>query len=449
MVDPEPSLATMTSTERRALVAFWVGICVLRLVTASQLGLAADEAYYWTWSQDLAWGYFDHPPAIALLIRTSVELFGQSEVGVRALGLLLQSGILLAFVLQFERDTEGDPWLLTGLLVMPLFFLGGILATPDVPLLLAWLVGLMALQRERWLLFGLACGLAILSKLTGVLLWPVAFLAFPQHRLAILKAGGVAALVLIPFIAWQAQNEWISIVFQLDHGFGSRTYGFAGLLEGLAGQAAVVGPFLFVAGCIWAFRERKSRGVMWWSFIVPLGAFVASGIGARPEANWMAPAWLGASWGLAESVGRLRRLSWVGALSGGVISLLVLGHALFSFWSLPKDPVDRLRMGPLLAEKIADWGEESVVCERYQEASWLAFYANLETTTLPNFSRDDQFDLWERPPLGEGLYLRPAARRPLEAEVHWSKIWDDTRFHLSHNGRKIGAWQVYRTSEAR
>ena len=163
----------------------------------------------------------------------------------------------------------------------------------------------------------------------------------------------------------------------------------------------------------------------------------------------MAPAWVGACWGLADSKGRLRRLSWVGAFSGVFLSLLVVAHALFSIWSLPKDPVDRLRMGPLLGEKIADWGAEAVVCERYQEAAWVAFYTGIETTTLPNFSRDDQFDLWDRPPLGEGLYLRVASGRALEAEDHWGRIWDDTRFQVSHHGRKIGAWQVYRTAEAR
>ena len=163
----------------------------------------------------------------------------------------------------------------------------------------------------------------------------------------------------------------------------------------------------------------------------------------------MAPAWVGASWGLAESGGRLRRLSWVGALSGAMLSLLVLAHALFSLWSLPKDPVDRLRMGPLLAEKIADWGVDQVVCERYQEASWLRFYTDMETTTLPNFSREDQFDLWDRSPLGDGLYLRIASERPLEAESYWNRIWDDTRFRVSHGGRRIGGWQVYRTAEAR
>jgi len=41
-----------------------------------------DEAYYWVWSQDLAFGYFDHPPLVALWIRIS-SLFFDGEMGVR------------------------------------------------------------------------------------------------------------------------------------------------------------------------------------------------------------------------------------------------------------------------------------------------------------------------------------------------------------------------------
>ena len=38
-------------------------------VQARCTGLHPDEAYYFQFSQTLDWGYFDHPPMIALLIR--------------------------------------------------------------------------------------------------------------------------------------------------------------------------------------------------------------------------------------------------------------------------------------------------------------------------------------------------------------------------------------------
>ena len=69
--------------EHRAyLVA--IGILIaLRFVAGAVLPLSADEAYYWLWSKHLAAGYYDHPPAIAFLIRAGVTLFGDTSFGVR------------------------------------------------------------------------------------------------------------------------------------------------------------------------------------------------------------------------------------------------------------------------------------------------------------------------------------------------------------------------------
>ena len=47
-------------------------ICILsllRLLVAGTLELTNDEAYYWLYSQQLQWNYFDHPPLVALWIR--------------------------------------------------------------------------------------------------------------------------------------------------------------------------------------------------------------------------------------------------------------------------------------------------------------------------------------------------------------------------------------------
>jgi len=67
-------------------------ICVLLLlrgVMAAVLPLSADEAYYWLWSQHPAWGYYDHPPMIAWLIRAGTLLLGDTPLGVRAAGVVL------------------------------------------------------------------------------------------------------------------------------------------------------------------------------------------------------------------------------------------------------------------------------------------------------------------------------------------------------------------------
>ncbi len=69
--------------------ALWRALIGLRLVMAAVLPLSADEAYYWLWSKHLAAGYYDHPPAIAFVIRFGTLLLGDSELGVRLGGVLL------------------------------------------------------------------------------------------------------------------------------------------------------------------------------------------------------------------------------------------------------------------------------------------------------------------------------------------------------------------------
>ncbi|MFT5586963.1 MAG: 4-amino-4-deoxy-L-arabinose transferase-like glycosyltransferase, partial [Cognaticolwellia sp.] len=71
---------------------------VLRVWAASGLELLADEAYYWTWSQHLAAGYFDHPPGVAWSIAAGTAVFGQSALAVRLPGILLHNLALAALV---------------------------------------------------------------------------------------------------------------------------------------------------------------------------------------------------------------------------------------------------------------------------------------------------------------------------------------------------------------
>src|SRR5664279_2164938 len=62
---------------------------ILNLLQAWLTPLNDDEAYYWMYSKYLAWGYFDHPPMIALMIRIGYSFF-HNELGVRLIVVLTQ-----------------------------------------------------------------------------------------------------------------------------------------------------------------------------------------------------------------------------------------------------------------------------------------------------------------------------------------------------------------------
>src|ERR1700716_4540676 len=66
-----------------------LALVALRLVAAAWTPLTFDEAYYWVWSKHLAGGYYDHPPAVAAVIRLGTLIAGDTELGVRLFSILL------------------------------------------------------------------------------------------------------------------------------------------------------------------------------------------------------------------------------------------------------------------------------------------------------------------------------------------------------------------------
>jgi dolichol-phosphate mannosyltransferase len=71
---------TISSNLTFVLIFSLIALAVLQTF---KLELWNDEAYYWVFSQNLDWGYLDHPPMTALLIKLGTLMFGKNEFGVR------------------------------------------------------------------------------------------------------------------------------------------------------------------------------------------------------------------------------------------------------------------------------------------------------------------------------------------------------------------------------
>jgi 4-amino-4-deoxy-L-arabinose transferase-like glycosyltransferase len=439
--EPPPRL------EKR-LIAAVLAALALRLVAAGRLGLAADEAYYWSWSTALDWGYYDHPPAVAGVIAAGCALFGKGELGVRAAGLALQAAAALA-LLPLGRDR----WLLALLLLgSPLLLLGGMLATPDVPLLAAWGLGLAAAARRRWMLFGLVCGAALLSKLTGWLLWPCVLLGMGLEGARdwrLWAAGALAVGVAAPNLAWNATHGWIAYGFQLRHGLVAEAAipGLAGLGTYLGAQLGLLNPLLAAALALRWLRGPKD--LWFWASALPFAAFAAASAVGHSEPNWAAPAYLGAFVALSRSEGRARRLAWWGGWLGAGTSALVLLHALWPLAAVEGDPTHELRMGRPLGEAVAAAvarrpPEGQVVTSRYQEASWIRFYGGVDATTLPGEGRADQHDLWPRTLGSETYYVRRARRLgQTDADAQYEITGERTIVRAEVAGLEVQKWQIF------
>jgi len=127
------------NTHRNSLIWFSIlGIFVLRVLVLSRLQLVPDEMYYWDWHRFLSFGYFDHPPMIAWLVHLNTLIFGDTYWGIKAVPLLASFCIsVIAFFLG-RRYLKFDLSILLLIVLVNftfIFAIGGMLLTPDIPLL--------------------------------------------------------------------------------------------------------------------------------------------------------------------------------------------------------------------------------------------------------------------------------------------------------------------------
>src|SRR6202451_1773201 len=121
-----------------ALTGLAVG--ALRLVAAAWTPLTFDEAYYWMWSKHLAFGYYDHPPMVAVVIRLGTAIAGDSEFGVRLVSILLALPMSYAVyrtaaVLFGGRRVAATATILLNVTLMAA--VGTLMVPPDSPVLVA------------------------------------------------------------------------------------------------------------------------------------------------------------------------------------------------------------------------------------------------------------------------------------------------------------------------
>jgi len=189
----------------------------LKIWFASRLDLYSDEVFYWLAATEPAIAYSDLPFLTALLAGAGSALDPGNPLATRSLFLLggacLPAAIYwLALPFSGRRDALQAAFLS---ICLPLGGFLGLLAVPDVPMLLFGLLGLGCLDRalrhdhaRHWIGFGVFMALGLCSHYR-FLLYPAgaaAFLLFsgPSHHWRnpqLWLAAAIAALGLLP-LAW-------------------------------------------------------------------------------------------------------------------------------------------------------------------------------------------------------------------------------------------------------
>lgn len=408
--------------------AFVLSITAVRLWLASTLELAPDEAYYWQWSHRLAMSYQDHPPFIAWLIRFGTWVAGDTALGVRLPCIVLSLlGIFLVYILSRTIGFEPSASLLTASLstLLPLPAVGAIIATPDTPLGLFWLLSILGLTRlavktehnpTAWYLVGIGTGMGILTKHSALLIPLVALLAAIKFR-AIRRdfrsphpwlAAALALVLSLPHIAAEARLGFPAITFQMAHLAGTGTENSPLLvlerLGGLlGGQLGLVTPLVLVWSVLWlASSPSPVRFILAWGWLVPLFATGVSSVFAHPEQNWasmghplLALMTIGGIVDKGSRSNALPRVSrnWIVWVFATVIvfTSVVYLHGLRPFLPLPpkKDPVSRLHgWAPLATLAPMAANVDGILCDNYGLAAQTAWSLRRLATSVAVASTD-------------------------------------------------------------
>jgi len=317
----------------------------------SDLNLYVDEAQYWVWAQALDWGYYSKPPVIAALIAATTSLFGDSELAIKSGALIVYplSTLLLYALARQLFNAHIAFWTALSFFTLPGVAFSSLIISTDVPLFLCWTGALYALHRavadegwHWWLLLGVACGLGLLTKYTmgifalSTALW---FGLTPSLRRQFLQPGpylaaAVAALLFAPNLWWNHSHGWPTFqhtadISNLEAGPGLH---WDELWEFLSGQAAILGPVLFVALLVRLAGVRQ-----WWRddtsrllacFTLPFLLLIsAQALLGRANANWAAMTYAaGTLWVVSWLLQTQRRGVVIAALAVNLTAMVVAYH---------------------------------------------------------------------------------------------------------------------------
>ncbi len=245
------------------LLAVWLLVNILQ---SAFTNLHADEAYYWMYSQNLAWGFFDHPPMAAFLVFLGDSVM-HNELGVRLLIILLSTGTMA--ILMNELNEKEDLFFMALFITsFPLVHthIGGFLALPDTPLVFFTLLFYVGYKKfiqqpnlKMSMLMGLIAAAMVYSKYHAFVVLGLVVLS----NLKLLKnkyfwvTVGFALILLLPHFLWQIENHFPTFKYHLTE--RTKPVRFWTVQNNITSQLLVAGPLsgLLVFYGLTRFRVNK------------------------------------------------------------------------------------------------------------------------------------------------------------------------------------------------
>ena len=274
------------------------------------LPLHFDEAQYWDWSRNLAWGYFSKPPLLAFLIRLVTEFCGNGENCIRLLSPLLHfltSLIIFYAVYQLTMSFKKAFFGSFLYLFMPGISFSSFLISTDVPLLFfSSLIALCIIKifnsKKNTFLFycllGLFFALGFLSKYAIfylLLSFLFSIVIDKECKNFFLKKNFLLSIfiliiLILPHLIWNYKNEFVTLSHTASNANLSQLK--INILQGIAfflSQSFIFGiaPFLYLSKKTFSLRSFNSvQKIFFITFILPIFIVFLLAIFSRANANW-------------------------------------------------------------------------------------------------------------------------------------------------------------------
>ena len=220
-----------TPTERilfTGAVIVWLIACArlaLYLYVGGRYGYFIDELYFIACSNHLAWGYVDIAPLVALVVKISRLLFGDSTQSIRLFAALAGAASIL-LTGRLARELGGGRFA-QGLAALSLFLAPVVLSVSnyismnalELPIWLGCVLLIVRIVRtgnqKLWLWVGLLAGIGLNNKYSMAFLGAgiAGGLLLTAERRMFLKpwiwlAGLLAFLFAVPNLVWNIQNQF-------------------------------------------------------------------------------------------------------------------------------------------------------------------------------------------------------------------------------------------------
>jgi 4-amino-4-deoxy-L-arabinose transferase-like glycosyltransferase len=373
----------------------WGGLALLLTVRLVALRYNAtdlffDEAQYWYWSLEPAFGYYSKPPLIAWIIGAATSVCGTSEFCIRLPSPLIHTATALV-IYGVGRRLYGQStgvWAALAFATLPGVSVSAGIISTDVPLLFFWalaLLGFIGLTETRawWpaVLLGVGIGLGLnakyamaffgLSMLVYFIVTPAARDLLRDARLYV--ALGLGAALIAPNLFWNVSNSFATFSHTADNAkWGGSLLHIGKGFEFLGAQFGVFGPVLFAAllSTSWtAWRKRLPEpDRLLLVFTLPvLVAVTLQAFVSRAHANWAATAYVAGTVLVIAIMLRTPRRGWLnGSFAVHIAMVAIIGLAAWQAgqFKLPfgADPFART----LGWKALADEAQETLNAARQQ-----------------------------------------------------------------------------------